>query len=699
MSSICLHELQANIGHGEAASGVGSLIKVLLMMENNTIPPHCGIKTKINHTFPKNLQERRVFIADKPIPWKRPQKGARKVFINNFSAAGGNTALLLEDAPISNHNERHESRSTHVVAVSAKSSSSLHGNLAALISFLDRIQPDEISHLSWTTTARRTHHQHRVMVHGSDLQMIKTSLSRALEAKEGAKRPASAPKVAFAFTGQGSAYPAMGKELFEAYSSFRNDIQRLNMIAMSLGFPSFVPFLASSGEESSQPLPIVSQLAIVCLEMALARLWISWGIQPQSVVGHSLGEYAALNVAEVLSDADTIYLVGKRAQLLQDRCLSGSHSMLAIRTALDPDSNAIRKILKGKKYEIACINSPEEFVISGSSDEIRGAHQRLADSNIKATMLDVPYAFHSVQVEPILSDFERAAQGVSIHPPAIPVLSPLNATVVSEEGVFSPRYLSQHCRKAVDLVGALGAAQASGVITDKTIFLEIGAHPIVSGMVRTLLPQAIALPTLKRKADIWQVLTQTLSTLYVAGVNIQWREYHRDFKSSQRVLRLPSYSWELKEYWLQYVHDWSLRKGDPPNLPSLPTQEVPPIEAAIPRLESTTIHEVIEETVNDQGGLLKIRSDISRSDLNPLVQGHKVNGVPLCTPVRRSIVCIQKRLQLIMTLTVRVCRHSALSGKLPEKSLLVSYSESWNCCRRHGHPKSTDRCTSWATIA
>ena len=197
------------------------------------------------------------------------------MFINSFSAAGGNTALLLDDAPILNYNEDLEYRSNHVVAVSAKSASSIQGNVDALISFLDKIQSEEISHLSWTTTARRIHHQHRVMVYVSDLQTIKTKLHQALEAKEGAKRPASAPKVAFAFTGHGSAYPGMGKELLGVYSSFRDDIQRLNMIATSLRFPSFLPFLASNGEERPQLLPIVSQLAIVCLEKALARLWVS----------------------------------------------------------------------------------------------------------------------------------------------------------------------------------------------------------------------------------------------------------------------------------------------------------------------------------------------------------------------------------------------------------------------------------------
>ena len=106
-------------------------------------------------------------------------------------------------------------------------------------------------------------------------------------------------------------------------------------------------------------------------------------------------------------------------------------------------------------------------------------------------------------------------------------------------------------------------------MTDKTFFLEVGPHPIVSGMIRTILPQATALPTLQRKSDVWQNISQTLSTLYIAGVDIQWREYHRDFKPSQRILRLPNFSWDLKEYWMQHVRDWSLRKGDPPLLQSL----------------------------------------------------------------------------------------------------------------------------------
>ena len=614
-------------------------------MAENTIPPHCGIKGKINHTFPTNLDERQVHITKEAIPWNRPTNGTRKVFVNNFSAAGGNTAILLEDSPIQLDDDSQDCRSTHVVAVSAKSASSLQENLTRMILAMDSIRPERLPQLSWTTTARRMHHQHRVMIHGGDLITIKAELQRALNNEAGSKRPAAAPKICFTFTGQGSGYAGMGRDLFEESMSFREDIKRFDMTAQTFDFPSFIPFLIGSGDTKSEPDPVVSQLAIVCLEMALARYWVSLGIIPESVVGHSLGEYAALNIAGVLSDSDTIYLAGTRAHLLQDKCPPRTHAMLAVKTNLRPDSNSITKILRGKLYEVACINSHEQFVISGSIAEIEGAQQRLSDSNIKTTLLDVPYAFHSAQVEPILADFEQAAKAVIFHAPTIPILDPLHATVV-REGDIDAKHLSKHCRRAVDFMGAVEAARSSGIITEKTAFIEIGPHPIVSDMIKAMIPAALTLPSLRRKTNARVVIAQTISSLYMAGADIQWREYHRGFASCQKVLQLPKYAWDLKPYWMQYVHDWSLRKGDPPLTENIVTpkhfqvaqparKELSKPSEVIP-LKSTTIHEVIEESYNGKAARIVLRSDISRADLNPLVQGHKVNGVPLCTPVSGS---------------------------------------------------------------
>ena len=330
------------------------------MLKHDTILPHCGIKTKLDHTFPDNFQERRVFIASKSIPCKRPRNGVRRAFLNNFSAAGGNTALPLEDAPIEPLDEGQDRRSSYVVAVAAKCAISLERNVSALLSFLATIRSDELPQLSWTSTARRMRHPHRVMVYGDDVDKIKAKLLQALEAKVGSTRPKSAPKATFAFTGQGSAYPGMAKQLFEEISSFRNDINRSDRIARNLSFTSFKSYFNPSGADNPEYQPLVTQLAIVCLEMALARLWLSQGIFPQPVGGHSLGEFAALNFAGVISDSDTIYLVGKRALLLQQHCRLRTYSMLAVKACLAD----IEGILSGKHYEITCINNPEDVVIA-----------------------------------------------------------------------------------------------------------------------------------------------------------------------------------------------------------------------------------------------------------------------------------------------------------------------------------------------
>ena len=185
------------------------------------------------------------------------------------------------------------------------------------------------------------------------------------------------------------------------------------------------------------------------------------------------------------------------------------------------------------------------------------------------------------------------------------------------------------------MLGAARAAQESGLITGKTMVIEIGPQPTASGMIKAAIPQVQALPSLRRQTDTWEIIAQTISILYATGVDIQWSEYHRDFTSSHKVLQLPAYRWDLKGYWMQYVNDWSLRKGDQPLVRD--SERAGPTEPTLPRLESTTIHTIVEETVAENQGSIIVESDISRPDLNPMVQGHKVDGIPLCTPVSSSL--------------------------------------------------------------
>ena len=621
--ALYLGSAKANIGHGEAASGVTSLIKVVLMMQKNTIVPHCGIKTKINQGFPTDLQQRNVRIATVPTAWERssnPEK-PRRVFVNNFSAAGGNSALLIEDAPIIHEipSLNGDPRTLHLVAISAKNGISLQGNLRSMLDFLKQNPDVRLDQVSYTTTARRMHHLHRVILAGSRTAEICNQLELAIRDETNMKRPMSAPKIVFTFTGNGAQYPGMGKQLFEYFSRFRNEVRRLDQIGQSLGFPSVLAVIQSEEQDIGIFAPATVQLATTCVQIALGRLWVSWGITPVAVVGHSLGEYAALNMAEVLSDVDTIYLVGKRAQLLEEKCAQGTHSMLVVKGPLD----AVTHALKETKFEIACINSSIETVVAGLNEDVSVFQSLLTVAGMKSTLLKVPYAFHSSQMDAILEQFERLAAGVTYAKPKLPILCPLDGSVVVDGGKFGSHYLTRHCRETVNMHVAIVTANSSQIITDQTTTLEIGPHPAISGMIRAELPHVTSLVSMQRGKPPFHVLPAALKILYSAGAEIRWSEYHRDFKASHKVISLPAYSWDLKEYWMQYVNDWSLRKGDPPIMINT---------GNVPKLESTTIHRVVEESGDTNRAHIVVEADIARKDLSPLVQGHEVDNIPLCTP-------------------------------------------------------------------
>ncbi|KAF7180566.1 hypothetical protein CNMCM7691_009857 [Aspergillus felis] len=631
-----LGAVKSNIGHGESVSGVTALTKVLLMMQKNMIPPHCGVKTRLNRKFPTDLAERNVHIPFEAHVWpRRHDQRGRRVLINNFSAAGGNSSILVEDAPVPTPLDCTDPRSSHVVTLSAKCPSSLKGNVESLLRYLGNLSGSDdmaatLSQLSYTTTARRIHHPHRVAVTGSTMADITSNLQLVLEEGSAFPRSGPCPTAIFTFTGQGAQYPGMGEQLFNTLSLFRSELRRFDRLAQGMGFPSFLPiFLSGSGSRLDDFTPTVVQLANTCMQIALARLWSSWGIKPSAVVGHSLGEYAALNTAGVLSDADTIFLVGRRAQLLEEKCQRGTHAMLAV---LAPTS-LINPVLLDSNVEIACINAPEETVLAGPAAQIAAIRQKLTAQNVKCTLLQVPFAFHSSQVDPILKDFELSAKGVTFRAPSIPVISPLLGTAISDLGTFNPEYLARHCREPVNMLQGLQRASAANIITSKSIVIEFGPHPVVSGMVKSCLGNGITcLSTLRRNRDPWTILADSIAALYRAGADINWSEYHRDFNAAQRVLPLPSYAWDLKPYWIEYKNDWALYKGDlapDGNAAPVKTVQAPPPP---PPPTTTTLHQLVEEKSDSEKFVVIYESDVSRPDLNPLVQGHKVEGLGLCTP-------------------------------------------------------------------
>lgn len=613
-----LGAVKANIGHGEAASGVCALIKVLLMMEKNAIPPNCGIKGIINQGFPKDLNARNVHIPLHKTAWPRANGQIRKVFISNFSAAGGNTGVLMEDAPLIAAPESQDPRSTQIVTVSGKSKSSLRENLQQLIDYISNNLAVELPSLSYTTTARRIHHNYRVAVAESELSKVKASLASSVDA-DISPIPPITPKVAFVFTGQGSHYAALGKRLFEESSQFRSDILQFDDMAQAQGLPSFQALIDGTLLDVSGLSPTIVQLGSTCVQMALARLWMSWGVIPVAVIGHSLGEYAALNVAGVLSASDCIYLVGKRAHELESKCAPGTHAMLAVAASV----SSVEPYMKDYPVEVACINTSSETVLGGPNGQIDQLSEELSHKGVKNTKLQIPFAFHVSQVDPILNSYEAIAGGVTFNAPSVPVISPLLGEVIRGEGSFNPIYVRRHARETVNFPGGLEAGFRDGVVSEKTIWVEIGPHPVCLAMVKKILgPTTSAVPSLRRNEDPWKVISTGLASLHTSGLNINWNEYQRDFNTAQQLLRLPTYRFDLKNYWINYVGNWCLTKGDVGVSANIPPPKL--------KLSTTSVHKIVDESAQDDEAIVIVETDISEPTLRAVIKGHLVNDSGLC---------------------------------------------------------------------
>lgn len=292
--------------------------------------------------------------------------------------------------------------------------------------------------------------------------------------------------------------------------------------------------------------------------------------------------------------------------------------------------SAIERTISASSCNVACINSPTNTVVSGPSQEIDRIIERFRVEGLECVLLSIPYAFHSAQVETWVNDFKLAASKVQYHAPTVPYMSPLlRRTVLADEaGVLNGSYLSQACRATVDFSGAIETARDATIVNAETIWLELGSHPVCSNFIKhTIGPKAITIPSLRQATDPWIMLVPAVQTFFLSGLNIEWNEYHRYFSVAHKVLPLPSYNWDLKNYWIMYRGNFCLTKGDETVL-AQDLVESPPA----PYL-SSSVHRILEEHHTTDKSTLLTESDIHDPCLYPITQGHKANGAALCPSV------------------------------------------------------------------
>lgn len=625
--------VKSNVGHSEAAAGVTALIKVLLMLQKNTIPPHVGIKNSLNPAVSKDLDKRQIRIPYEKTEWRSAPGRKRIAAVNNFSAAGGNTTLLIEEAPVRENSET-DPRPTHVIALSAKSKTSLRGNIQSMLDYLEQNPDASVANLAYSSTARRYHHNRRVAITASTIPQVVKKLQAAFESVD-SHGPISAtgpPQVAFTFTGQGAALKSSNYELFHTSLYFRSQILHLDAISQGQGFPTFIPVIDGSHPKDHEHSQVITQLALVCTEIALAKYWGSLGVKPDVVMGHSLGEYAALHIAGVLSASDAIFLVGQRAILLEKKCRVGSHKMVAVRGSLAQ----IEESARGMFYEIACINGPKETVLSGTSEDMNALIPLLEGDGYKCFSLEVAFAFHSSQTDPVLEEFEMLARSsVLFQPPHIPIISPLLCKVIFDDKTVDSNYVCRATRETVNFLSALEAARKIGTIEDETVWVEIGPHPVCLAFVKSAFSSInIAVPSLRREENNWTTIAQSLAILHCSGIKIEWGEFHRPFENALRLLDLPTYAWSDKTYWIQYNGDWALTKGNTfydEEKGLNKAKALPPIPKS--GFNTSTVHQIIEQSFDGAAGMIVMQSDVMQADFHTAAWGHKMNNCGVVTSV------------------------------------------------------------------
>ncbi|KAL7788075.1 putative polyketide synthase [Trichoderma afarasin] len=614
--------VKPSVGHGEAASGVTSLIKAIEMLRNNTIPPQPGFPGPRNKKF-DYIDELNIFIPETSLPFQSgpsSRDGKRRILISNFDATGGNNAMLLEDAPVRPQKTGMDPRSHQIIAISAKTRHSLKKNTERLLEYLERHQGIRLSDLAYTTTARRIHENLRRSYAVESVDQLRQLLQTDLR-KDGGDRdisPVKRSSIVFTFTGQGSQYGGMGKQLFATSPRFRRTVESLHEICKWHEFPSFINLIASGEVSIERYSSVQTQLAIIVLEIALADLWKSWDIEPDLVVGYSLGEYAALHVAGVFSVHDVLYLVGRRAMLIQEKCSPATHAMLAIQAS---EQYVEEKIFSYPSCEISCKGAPKSTVVSGSVDDIVNLQSQLKAEGYSCTLLDVPYGFHSSQVDPILDDFRNVAEKVNFGKPRIPVASTLTGAMVRDEGVFSPSYLVNQARKPVDFMRALEACRNENLVDDDSVWIKIGPNPVLGSLVGNALnvSRRKLLHTINNKEEDWKAIAKSMASAYLEALPINWTNFHRNYAQFLNMLELPSYAFDLKNYWI------TTKKTSQVEVQLAGTQYTP----YVPGFPTTTLQRVQEESFDELKAVVTFESIMCEPMFLSVAQGHIINGVPL----------------------------------------------------------------------
>ncbi len=550
---VLLGSVKTNIGHLEAAAGVAGVIKTVLALQRREIPPHLHLKTPNSYISWDSLP---VAVPTSATAWN-PIEGRRLAGVSSFGFSGTNAHVVLEEAPAgeelkSDSGEEPLRRDAHVLALSARDAQTLQEIVNRYLPVLDRARAGQpsLADVCFTANAGRSHFAHRLAVTGSTpdemheaLSLYRSNGSHPYVAT-GLKGPQQ-PRVAFLFPGQGPQYVGMGRALYASSPVFRAALDECIALLNEYLPQPLLPVILGQSGESTLDETAYAQPAMFAMEIALAELWRSWGIEPVAVMGHSFGEYAAACIAGALSVADAARMVTARGRLVQ--ALPRHGAMTVIEASEDAVSSALASY--SGRVTIAAINGPANTVVSGERAAVDEIAARFAAAGARTKPLRVSHAFHSPLVDPVLDEFERIIGASRYTEPRLPLISNLSGRLADRALLGNAAYWREHMRQPVRFADSMRALAAMGV----THYIEMSPHPVLLGMGAECLAGAEVewLPSLHRERADWTDLLASLQRLYVSGAEVNWTGFDRGQR--RRRVELPTYPFRDRRHWMDLV--------------------------------------------------------------------------------------------------------------------------------------------------
>ena len=559
---LLIGSVKTNIGHLEAAAGIAGLIKVILAMEHGVIPKHLHFQKPNPHIAWERLP---VKVTSEATAWPAGRKIAG---VSSFGFSGTNAHVIIEEAPAEpGIAKRENERSEHLLVLSARSEVALKQLAGRYVQWLETDPVAGLADVCYSAGVGRSHLGERAAAVVNSFAEAKELLANLERGEAGGRwyrgQGSKRPKVAWLFTGQGSQYVGMGRELYRSQPVVREVLDRCQELLAQEDERPLLEVLFE--QESLLNQTRYTQPALFALEVALAELWRSWGQQPEVVLGHSVGQYAAAVVAGILSLEEGLRLVAKRGELMGQLPAGGAMA------AVFSDLGSLEEVL-GQEADLSlAADNGGHLVLSGAVEVLERVLLDLRKAGVRSQRLNTSHGFHSRLMEPILEEFESYARGVEFGAAKVGMVCNLTGNLLGAAEAAEPRYWRRHLRETVQFSRSIRTVAELGI----ELMVEVGPQPTLLEIAQSCWPpsrpMALKVASMRRGQEETRQIAEAAAQLYVRGLTPDFAGWDRPWP--RRKLSLPTYPFQRSRFWIN-ANRHSGKEEEASPAPNQPTSNI-----------------------------------------------------------------------------------------------------------------------------